>query len=82
MPALTLVVFVASTGFGLAVALTALVIIGVRQEERRETLTDPRPPTIPALLARHVLGACRSRPPEPGDGRDAERRFEPRHRRG
>jgi hypothetical protein len=31
--------------------------IGVHQEERRVTFSDRRPPTIPALLARRVLGA-------------------------
>jgi hypothetical protein len=32
------------------------VIVGVRQEEQRGAITKMRPPTIPALPARRVLG--------------------------
>jgi hypothetical protein len=39
------------------VVATVLVIVGVRQEERRGTVAHKRPPTISALLARRVLGA-------------------------
>lgn len=49
--------FAVSAGFAVIVAATMLAIIGVRQEERCGSLTQQRPPTIPALLARRVLGA-------------------------
>jgi hypothetical protein len=43
-----------AAGFAVAAA-TVLVIIGVRQEERRGTIENKRAPSIPALLARRVL---------------------------
>jgi hypothetical protein len=49
-------VLVGSAGFFLLVAAAVLVIIGVRREERLETLTRQCPQTIPAALARRLLG--------------------------
>jgi hypothetical protein len=57
MAAVDTLLFATAAGFALIVAGTILVIIGVHQEERRVTFSDRRPPTIPALLARRVLGA-------------------------
>jgi hypothetical protein len=48
--------FATAAGFAVVVA-TTLVIIGARQEERRQSLIRASRPTIPALLARRVLGA-------------------------
>ena len=62
-----LLVFIVAAAFALIVVATVLVIIGVHQEERYQTfvrrgehdrmLVHGGPPTIPALLARRVLGA-------------------------
>jgi hypothetical protein len=62
-----LLVFIVAAAFALIVVATILVIIGVHQEERYQTfvrrgehdrmLVHGGPPTIPALLARRVLGA-------------------------
>jgi len=57
MPAIYLVLFATAAGTAVVVVATILVIIGVHQEERRGTLARRPPPTIPALLARRVLGA-------------------------
>jgi hypothetical protein len=57
MITIMILMFVTAAGFGLVVIATVLVIIGVHQEERRQTLLNRRPPTIPALLARRVLGS-------------------------
>lgn len=57
MAAIDALLFATAAGFAAIAAATALVIIGVRQEERRQTIASTRPPTIPALLARRVLGA-------------------------
>jgi hypothetical protein len=67
MPVIVTLVFVVAAAFALIVVVTILVIIGVHQEERYQTfvrrgehdriLVHGGPPTIPALLARRVLGA-------------------------
>jgi hypothetical protein len=57
MAAIEPVLFVTAAGFAVVVVATILVIIGVHQEERRGTLARRPPPTIPALLARRVLGS-------------------------
>jgi hypothetical protein len=74
MAAIDALLFATAAGFAAIAATTALVIIGVRQEERRQTIASPRPPTIPALLARRVLGAYIHLPPEdrPGRGEPGE----------
>jgi hypothetical protein len=56
MAAIDMLVFVTAAGFAVVVTATILVIIGVHQEERRGTLARKPPPTIPALLARRILG--------------------------
>jgi hypothetical protein len=56
MAAIEVIVFVGFAGSAVILAATILVIIGVSQEERRRTMARHRPPTIPALLARRVLG--------------------------
>lgn len=56
MAVIVVLLFAVAAGFAVVVMATILVIIGVRQEERRGTLARKRPPTIPALLARRVLG--------------------------
>jgi hypothetical protein len=66
MTAIGMVVFTASAGFAVIVVSTILVIIGVSQEERCRTMARQCAPTIPALLARRVLGV-RLRPPEKSD---------------
>jgi hypothetical protein len=43
-------------GFGLVLAATVVVTIGVRQEERYRTLKHTRPPGTLAGLARVILG--------------------------
>ncbi len=62
MTVLMLLVFIAAGGLGIGAMLVVVVIIGVRLEERRATLLEPKPPGVSALLARHVLGACRPGP--------------------
>jgi hypothetical protein len=56
MAAVDGLLFATAAGFGVVVVATVLVIVGVRQEERRGAMAKMRPPTIPALLARRVLG--------------------------
>jgi hypothetical protein len=63
MAAIEAIVFAGAAGFAVIAAATILVIIGVRQEERRWTLTDSTPPTIAALLARRILGTHGHLPP-------------------
>ncbi len=69
MAAIGTLLFVTAAGFAVIAAATVLVIVGVRQEERRGTIVARRPPSIPALLARRVLGAyvrqLREDPPGP-----------------
>jgi len=57
MAAIAAIVFATAAGFAVIVVATVLVIIGVHQEERRQTLAHGDPPTGAALLARCVLGA-------------------------
>jgi hypothetical protein len=56
MAAIDLLAFATAAGFAMVAAATVLVVIGVRQEERHGTIEHKRPPSIPALLARRVLG--------------------------
>jgi hypothetical protein len=53
-----------SAAFAVIVIAIILVVIGVRQEEHRSTPARQHPPTIPALLARSVLGTYVRPPPE------------------
>jgi hypothetical protein len=56
--AIEVIVFAVAAGFALIVVATIVVIIGIRQEERRKTIIRGyRPPTACALVARWVLGA-------------------------
>lgn len=63
MAAIEAITVAVAAGFAVIVIATIMVIIGVRQEqaimqrEGRRTLIHREPPTIPALLARRVLGA-------------------------
>ena len=57
MAVIAALVFATAAGFAVIAAATILVIIGARQEQRHQSITRERPPTIPALLARRVLGA-------------------------
>jgi hypothetical protein len=71
MAAVDGIVLAGMAGFAIIIIIaTVLVIIGVHQEERRSTLTD-RPPTIPALLARRILGGYLQPPPRPKHERDS-----------
>jgi hypothetical protein len=72
MLAIEPIAFAAAAGFAVVIVATILVIVGVRQEERRETFASPRPPTIPALLARRVLGAYAHQLPEGRHREDQE----------
>jgi hypothetical protein len=69
MAAVSALLFATAAGVTVVIAATALVIAGVRDEEKRGTIADKRPPTIPALLARRVLGTyahlTREDQPEP-----------------
>jgi hypothetical protein len=57
MAAIEVIVFTVAAGFMFAVAITIIVIIGIRQEERYLTLTDRTAPGAIAQLARIVV--CR-----------------------
>lgn len=84
MAVIAALVFATAAGFAAIAAATILVIIGARQEERHQTITHMRPPTIPALLARRVLGAYvrQLRPDRPGpDSAAGERSGNQRGRR-
>jgi hypothetical protein len=61
------VVFAGCAGFALVVVITILVVIGVSHEEKTKALTHRDPPTVPALLARRVLGTYVRRPREGPD---------------
>lgn len=65
-----IIAFAAFAGFAVILAATILVIIGVRQEERRRTMARHPPPTIPALLARRVLGTYLCLLPDEPEERD------------
>lgn len=89
MVAIEAIVFATAAGVAVIVIATILVIIGVHQEERRKTLAHGDPPTVPALLARRVLGAyihlLPDKQPEPDDDPEDEppwyeRRIGPRAR--
>jgi hypothetical protein len=67
MLAIEAIVFAGSAGLALVAIATILVIIGVRHEERLQTLARQRPPTVPAALARRVLGTPVRLPPEEHD---------------
>jgi hypothetical protein len=69
MAAVDGIVLAGAAGFTITIIATILVIIGVHQEERRSTFTG-RPPTIPALLARRILGGYLQAPPRPTLERD------------
>jgi hypothetical protein len=56
MAAIDVIVFAAAVGFALVIAITIIVIAGIRQEERYLTLTDKIAPSAVAQLARIVLG--------------------------
>jgi hypothetical protein len=62
MEAIEAIALAGGAGFAIVVVATIVVIIGVRHEEHLGTLTRQHPPTIPALLARLVLGTCTRRP--------------------
>jgi uncharacterized membrane protein len=48
--------FAVSAGFAVVLVATTLAIIGISHEQRHHTFKRQRPPTIPALLARRILG--------------------------
>ena len=56
MPAIEALAFAVSAGFAVVLVATTLAIIGIGHEERLHTFKRRRPPTIPALLARRILG--------------------------
>jgi hypothetical protein len=56
MYAIEAITFAVSAGFAVVLVATILVIIGIAREERLHTFKRQRPPTIPALLARRILG--------------------------
>ena len=57
MLAIAIITFAAVAGTSVVFVATALIIVGIHHEERRKTLAQGNPPTIPALLARRLLGA-------------------------
>jgi hypothetical protein len=58
MAVIEAIVFIGAAGIGLIIVCVIVVIIGVRQEERRLTVVrGHRPPTACALVARRILGA-------------------------
>jgi hypothetical protein len=57
MAAIEAIAFAFAAGFAVIIVATVLVIIGIRQEERRHSFGRDDPPTAIALLARRVLGA-------------------------
>lgn len=61
MAVIDAIVFVAAAGFGFAVLVTVIVIIGIHQEERNWTLHSGKAPGLLAQMARLVLG-CEVRP--------------------
>jgi RNA polymerase sigma factor (sigma-70 family) len=57
-PLLAAVISVSAAGTVAISFIAVLIVVGVRQEEVRQTLLrGHRPPTVSALFARHVLGA-------------------------
>jgi hypothetical protein len=72
MAAIEAIVFAGTAGFAVIIVATVLVIVGVRQEERRWTFPGQGPPTIPALLARRVLGAHANFLADPADDGGSE----------
>lgn len=56
MLAMGAIAFITVVGFGLILAVTVLVTLGTRQEERYQSLKQVRPPSLFALLARMILG--------------------------
>ncbi len=56
MAAIDAIVFIAAAGFAFVLVITVIVIIGVRQEERYQTLEHRTAPSAVAQLARIVLG--------------------------
>jgi hypothetical protein len=56
MAAIEVIVFAAAAGFAFVIAVTIVVIIGVRREERYLSLTNRTAPGAIAQLARIVLG--------------------------
>jgi hypothetical protein len=56
MAAIEAIVFAAAAGFAVVVLVVITVIIGIRQEERDWTLNSGKAPTLPAQIARIVLG--------------------------
>lgn len=57
MASVYVLLFIVTAGVAVVVVATVVVVIGVRQEERHGTIAHQCPRTIPALLARRVLGA-------------------------
>jgi hypothetical protein len=49
-------IFAGAAGFGLIVVITAIVIFGIRKEERYLTLANRDAPSVMAQLARLILG--------------------------
>jgi hypothetical protein len=56
MAAIEVIVFATAAGFAFVIAVTIVVIIGVRREERYLSLTNRTAPGAIAQLARIVLG--------------------------
>ncbi len=87
MAAIEAIVFVAAAGFAFIVVITVIVVIGIRQEERYQTLEDRTAPSAVAQLARIVLGryvrredhkSSGYRHPDDRNGSHHERRVGPR----
>jgi hypothetical protein len=58
MAVFAVTLFIIAAAFAVITVATIMVIVGIRQEERRKTiLGGHRPPTACALLARWILGA-------------------------
>jgi hypothetical protein len=56
MSAIEAIAFAGSAGFAVVLVCTTLAIIGIGHEERLHTFKRKRPPTVPSLLARRIVG--------------------------
>jgi hypothetical protein len=56
MGAIDALIFAAAAGFALVIVITFVVIVGVHQEERYQTLANRTAPGAVAQLARLIVG--------------------------
>jgi hypothetical protein len=56
MAAIDALIFAGAAGFALVVVITVIVIVGVHQEERHQSLANRTAPGAVAQIARLILG--------------------------